>query len=58
MKKYPSQLADQFNVRLPASWRDALKEAAWRNRRSMNQEILAALEPVVAKEQERANASP
>lgn len=38
---------DQFNLRLPDGWRDALKNRAARNRRSMNSEILAALESVV-----------
>lgn len=36
-------------MRLPDGWRDAIKERAARNRRSMNSEILAALESVVGK---------
>lgn len=47
MRKYPSQIADQVAVRLPDGWRDAIKARAARNRRSMNSEILAALEGVV-----------
>lgn len=38
----------QYNLRLPPGWRDAIKVMAVRNRRSMNQEILAALESVVS----------
>ncbi|ARC87145.1 Arc family DNA-binding protein [Rhodovulum sp. MB263] len=49
VKKYPSQLAECINIRLPAGWRDALKARAARNRRSMNSEVLAALESVVGK---------
>lgn len=44
LKKYPSQMADCINVRLPDGWRDALKARAAKNRRSMNSEILAAIE--------------
>lgn len=47
MSKYPSERADQFGLRLPDGWRDAIKARAARNRRSMNSEILAALESVV-----------
>lgn len=43
----PSRQADQYVVRLPDGWRDAIKARAAVNRRSMNQEILAALEGVV-----------
>lgn len=39
--------SDKFMLRLPDGWRDVLKVRAARNRRSMNQEILAALESVV-----------
>lgn len=41
------QLEDKFMLRLPDGWRPALKERAARNRRSLNSEILAALESVV-----------
>lgn len=41
------QEADKFMIRLPNGWRDAIKARAARNRRSMNSEILAALEGVV-----------
>ena len=40
-------MPDSYMLRLPAGWRDAIKARAARNRRSMNQEILAALESVV-----------
>lgn len=39
---------DKFMLRLPDGWRDMIKERAVKNRRSMNQEILAALEGVVS----------
>lgn len=35
-------------IRLPDGWRDVIKIRAANNRRSMNQEILAALECVVS----------
>lgn len=44
---YPSQLADKYMLRLPDGWRDAIKARAATNRRSMNQEILTALEGLV-----------
>lgn len=47
LKDYPSNLADRFIVRLPDGWRDAIKARAAANRRSMNQEILTALEGLV-----------
>lgn len=40
-------LNDGYMLRLPEGWRAAIKERAARNRRSMNSEILAALESVV-----------
>lgn len=40
-------LKDQFMLRLPDGWRDALKNRAGRNRRSLNSEILAALECIL-----------
>jgi plasmid stability protein len=43
----PRQLNDSFMLRLPDGWRDSIKARAARNRRSMNNEILAALESVV-----------
>jgi plasmid stability protein len=46
----PRQLQDKYMLRLPDGWRDAIKERAGRNRRSMNSEILAALESVVREE--------
>jgi len=44
---------DKFMLRLPAGWRETLKGLAKKNRRSMNQEILAALESVVAEQNEK-----
>lgn len=44
MNDYPSRRADQFPVRFPDGWRDAIKAEAAKNRRSMNSEILAAIE--------------
>lgn len=38
---------DAYTLRLPDGWRAAIKVAAATNRRSMNQEILAALTSVV-----------
>ena len=40
-------LNDAYTLRLPDGWRDAIKDKAAQNRRSMNSEILAALEGVV-----------
>lgn len=42
--RYPSQQQDRFIVRLPDGMRDRIKAAAERNNRSMNAEIVAALE--------------
>ena len=42
--KYPSRRADQFPVRFPDGWREKIKEEAKREHRSMNAEILAAIE--------------
>lgn len=44
------QAQDKFMLRLPDGWREVIKELAQRNRRSMNQEILAALEGQVESE--------
>ncbi|PAP94502.1 Arc family DNA-binding protein [Mesorhizobium wenxiniae] len=43
-EKYPSELAERFQVRLPPGLRDRIKEAADKNSRSMNAEIVARLE--------------
>ncbi|WP_072263131.1 Arc family DNA-binding protein [Enterobacter asburiae] len=40
MTKYPSQLQDKFNLRLPDGMRDAIAERAKDNGRSMNSEII------------------
>ena len=42
--KYPSQLAERFQVRMPDGLRDKLKTSAEENSRSMNAEIVARLE--------------
>lgn len=44
MKEYPSQTADRFMIRLPDGWRDVIKAEAKSARRSMNAEILNAIE--------------
>lgn len=51
---------DQFLLNLPDGWRATIKARAEQNRRTMTQEILAALEGVVGAtaEQGRENASP
>lgn len=43
-EKYPSELAERFQVRLPPGLRDRIKAAAERNNRSMNSEIVSKLE--------------
>lgn len=42
--KYPSQLAERFQIRLPDGLRDRIRDEASQNNRSMNAEIVAALE--------------
>lgn len=44
MSDAPSQSQDKFIVRLPYGMRDRIKAAAEANRRSMNAEVVAALE--------------
>lgn len=41
---FPSDLQDKFMLRLPEGMRDRIKAAADRNNRSMNAEIVLALE--------------
>lgn len=43
-QKYPSQLAERFQIRMPDGLRDKIREAAEANKRSMNTEIIARLE--------------
>ncbi|WP_158606028.1 Arc family DNA-binding protein [Sinorhizobium meliloti] len=43
-EKYPSELAERFQVRLPAGLRDRIKAYAERHGRSMNTEIVRVLE--------------
>jgi hypothetical protein len=42
--KYPSQLAERFQIRMPDGLRDKIRAAAEENKRSMNTEIIARLE--------------
>lgn len=42
--KFPSQLAERFQIRLPDGMRDQIREAAEANGRSMNAEIITRLE--------------
>lgn len=44
MNDYPSRKADQVLLRLPDGWRGAIKVEAKKNHRSMNSEIIAAIE--------------
>lgn len=43
-EKYPSEAAERFQIRMPAGLRDRIRKAAERSGRSMNTEIVAALE--------------
>ncbi|WP_433915653.1 Arc family DNA-binding protein [Pectobacterium polaris] len=43
-EKFPSQVQDKFTVRFPDGLRDAIAEKAKVNGRSMNSEIIAAIE--------------
>ncbi|HIH4316802.1 TPA: Arc family DNA-binding protein [Morganella morganii] len=43
MAKYPSQLQDKFNLRLPDGMKDAIAERADKYGRSMNSEIIQIL---------------
>ena len=54
MNKYPSQLQDKFNLRFPDGMRDAVADKARSNGRSMNSEIIAALEAWLSDDQEDA----
>jgi hypothetical protein len=58
MKKYPSQEMDRFNVRLPAGMRDAIADLAKENGRSMNSEIIAAIEMALQMNAEPAQLTP
>ena len=42
--KYPSQLAERFQIRMPNGLRERIKLAAEKHNRSMNAEIIATLE--------------
>lgn len=44
MKEYKSASADRFMIRLPDGWRDVVKDEARKSHRTMNAEILAAIE--------------
>lgn len=43
-QKYPSKLQDKFNLRLPDGMKDAIAERAKKNGRSINSEIVQAIE--------------
>ncbi len=43
-QEYPSQLQDRFNLRLPDGMKDAIAERAKKNGRSINSEIVQAIE--------------
>ncbi|MBQ0531942.1 Arc family DNA-binding protein [Providencia rettgeri] len=47
MAKYPSQLQDKFNLRLPDGMKDIIAERAKANGRSMNSEIIQILQDVI-----------
>ena len=47
MAKYPSQLQDKFNLRLPDGMKDIIAERAKSNGRSMNSEIIQMLQDVL-----------
>lgn len=44
MSKFPSEMADRFQVRLPDGLRDEIRAAAKANGRSMNAEIVSRLQ--------------
>lgn len=56
MTKYPSQLQDKFNLRLPDGMRDAIAERAKTNGRSMNSEIVQILQEALDMDSAVANA--
>ncbi|PAQ64387.1 DNA-binding protein [Klebsiella pneumoniae] len=50
MSKFPSQMQDKFNLRLPDGMRDAIADRAKRNGRSMNSEIVQILQDALETE--------
>jgi len=48
--KFPSQMQDKFTVRFPDGMRDKIAEIAKKNNRSMNSEIILALEKYIESE--------
>jgi len=52
MSEVPAKKQDQFIVRFPDGMRDKIKESAEQNNRSMNAEIVAALDDWIAKPNE------
>ncbi|EJD6109723.1 Arc family DNA-binding protein [Morganella morganii] len=48
MAKYPSQLQDKFNLRLPDGMKDAIAARAEKNGRSMNSEIIQILDDALS----------
>lgn len=56
-KRYPSQTAEKFMLRLDTGMRDELKVIAAKNRRSMNSEINARLAASLESEKENASSA-
>ncbi|CAM7982476.1 Arc family DNA-binding protein [Morganella morganii subsp. morganii] len=50
MAKYPSQLQDKFNLRLPDGMKDAIAERAKENGRSINSEIVQILQDALIRD--------
>lgn len=56
-EKYPSELAERFQVRMPEGLRDRIRQASERTGRSMNSEIVLRLEQSFVWPQERLDPS-
>lgn len=54
---YPSEMADKFVVRMPEGMRDRIRQKADENRRTMNSEIIHALDRALAAEHEKGPAA-
>lgn len=48
-KRYPSERADRFMLRLPDGLRDCVKDRAERNERSMNSELIYLIKKGIEK---------
>lgn len=51
--EYPSRLADQYMVRFPEGLRETFKKMAKQNMRSMNSEIVMALQAWTERQNEK-----